>query len=291
VRGVGHASGAVTIVNALPTGVGCAVAISLPVRTELDLHSTEGLSSHRIQIEHAADTPLVRETVSLGLARFAPGKMFSGEVRIDSKVPVGKGLKSSSAVGASVLAAIANALRQSRPPAEFARLAADVAQEIGLSATGAFDDCLASARGGLALTDNLRRATLRTAPFDMTLHVALYIPTLMHSPSPQWLERFRAEAKSGRTAAEAARTGKWADAMSLNTELVERVMGYEYHSLRTELVQRGAVMCGVSGLGPTLAALAPPAQIEAVAEALPRDGGEVRLAQIRPSMLGAGDFA
>ncbi|MGC2289886.1 MAG: shikimate kinase [Thermoplasmata archaeon] len=281
-RGVGTTSGAVTLVNALPTGIGCAVAISLLVRADLDLRHSDGLSAHRIQLERGSETELVRETLAVGLARFAPGEMFAGELRIDSQVPAGKGLKSSSAVGGAVLRAVASALRQSRAPEELARLAAVVAQEIGLSATGAYDDCVAALRGGLVLTDNTNRTPLRSFPFPPDLRVVLWVPAESHAPSTAWRERFRFEAAAGQAAVEAARAGRWAEAMALNTELVERVMGYDYAGLRSELLKSGATMCGVSGMGPTLAVLVPRVSVDAVVAQLPTDRGQILQADIRP---------
>ena len=282
-RGVGTTSGAVTVVNALPTGIGCAVAVSLPVRAEIELRPSADLTIQRIQLDRGSDTPLVRETLGVGLSRFAPGGVFSGELRIESQVPVGKGLKSSSAVGGAVLRAIASAFRQSRSPEELARLAADVAQQIGLSATGAYDDCLAALRGGVALSDNSNRRSLRSPAFDTTLEVALWIPTGTHAPSSGWKERFQKEVETGRAAAEAARGGHWVEAMTLNTELVERVMGYDYRELRSALLRQGATMCGVSGMGPALAAFVPIEKIEAVMSSFPESRGEIRRVKIRPS--------
>lgn len=280
-HGVGATSGAVTIVNALSTGLGCAVAVALPVRVEVELRLAPELSGNRVQLERSADTSLVRETLEAGLTRFAPGRTFSGELRIDSQIPIGKGLKSSSAVGGAVLRAVASALRQPRELDELARLAADVAQQIGLSATGAYDDCLAALQGGAVLTDNERRASLQVPPFDWGLQVALWIPPETHAPSPSWHERFRAEVDMGRAAAAAARAGRWAMAMSLNTELVERVVGYDYRDLRDDLMQHGALMCGVSGMGPALAAFTSPGRAAEVMSRFPSNRGETRLVEVR----------
>lgn len=288
-HGVGTTSGAVTIVNALSTGLGCAVAVSLPVRVDVELRVAAELSGNRIQLERSADTPLVRETLEAGLVRYAPGKTFSGELWIESEVPIGKGLKSSSAVGGAVLRALVNALRQPRPADELARLAADVSQEIGLSATGAYDDCLAALQGGAVLTDNDRRSTLRLPPFDLSLQVALWIPPDTHAPSSSWHERFQAEAEAGEAAAAAARAGRWAEAMTLNTELVERLIGYDYGELRSDLIRQGALMCGVSGMGPTLAAFVPASQAAAVISRLPPNRGETRLVEIRRGEGGASE--
>jgi shikimate kinase len=288
VRGLGTASGAVTIVNALPTGIGCALAVNLPVRAEIELRAVEGIHSHRIQFERACDTQLVREALAAGLARFTPGATFSGEVRIDSEVPTSKGLKSSSAVAGALLRALSSALRQSRSTEELGRLAADVAQEIGLSATGAYDDCIAALRGGVVITDNTHRVILRSPSFPSGLQTILWIPPESHPPSPLLRERFRKESEAGRAAVDAAREGRWSDAMTLNTELVERVMGYDYRGLRGELLEQGAVMCGVSGMGPALAALAPAAKVEAVAARLPSTRGEIRRVELRPGDEGGG---
>jgi shikimate kinase len=289
VRGVGTASGAVTLVNALATGVGCALAVKLPVRAEVDLRPSDGLAANRVQPERGSDTELVRETLAVGLARFAPGEMFTGELRIDSQVPAGKGLKSSSAVGGAILRAVAAALRQSRPPEELARLAADVAQEIGLSATGAYDDCLATLRGGLVLTDNARRTLIRSPAFALDLPVVLWIPAQSHARSTSWRERFRAESERGRAAVEAARAGRWAEAMTLNTELVERVMGYDYAALRSQLLDLGAAMCGVTGMGPALAILVPAVHLDEVVAHLPTEGGEIRQVALRAAEGAAGE--
>lgn len=280
-RGVGTSSGAVTIINALSTGIGCAVAIALPVRVEIEMRPEAGLNSHRIRLDGGSDSTLVRETLAVGMARYGSGEQFSGALRIESAVPIAKGLKSSSAVGGAVLRAVAAAFHHSPPPEELARLAADVAQQIGLSATGAFDDCLAALRGGVALTDNSRRTSLRQAPFDFDLRVALWIPRETHALSTTWSERFRKEVGAGKTAAEEARAGHWAEAMTLNTQLVERVMGYDYGALRTDLVRNGAVMCGVSGMGPTLAAFVPPSRVASVVQHLPSSLGEVLIVEVR----------
>jgi len=279
-RGLGTASGAVTLVNALPTGVGCALAVALPVHAEVELRR-DASNGSRVHIDRASDSPLVRETVNAALSRYAPGESFLGDLRVRSDVPVAKGLKSSSAVGAAVAGAILDALRQRRSAEDVARLAAEVAQQIGLSATGAYDDCLAAVRGGLAFTDNSTRTALRAPPFTLDLEAVLWIPTGVHTPSPDHLTRFRSASGEGLHVVAAARAGRWADAMTLNSRLVERLMGYDYDSLRGRLTQLGAAMAGVSGMGPTVAALVPRGRGPEFREVLATDGVEVRVAPLR----------
>jgi shikimate kinase len=288
VRGIGTASGAITLVNALPTGIGCAVAISLPVRAEIELRPVEGTAAHRLRIERDSDSELVRETLSRALTRFAPGQFFSGELKVESRVPPQKGLKSSSAVTGAVLQAISNALRRPQAVDGLARFAADIAQEIGLSATGAYDDCLAAVRGGLAFTDNATRTSLRAAPFDFDRRVALWIPPGTHAPSTGFRDRARSRAAEGRAAVEAARAGRWAEAMALNSALVEGLMEYDYREVRAEVLRLGATACGVSGMGPALAALVPRAALGAVVAHFASGSGQVLEVGLRPEEGSAG---
>ena len=80
----------------------------------------------------------------------------------------------------------------------------------------------------------------------------------------------------GEQAARAALDGNWPRAMQLNSELVERTMGYSYRPLRERLLREGAIACGVSGLGPTLAAVAPTAKLAHLLAELPQDRADRR---------------
>ena len=103
----------------------------------------------------------------------------------------------------------------------------------------------------------------------------LWIPRQPHLPSPVYRERFRADPGAGRPAEAAALRGDPLTAMRANTELVERIVGYEYGGLREELGQRGALGSGVSGLGPALAIVAPPERLSSVLRTLPPGEGDI----------------
>ena len=68
--------------------------------------------------------------------------------------------------------------------------------------------------------------------------------------------------------------GDWTKAMRLNTELVERTMGYAYREIRDHLEEHGAIVSGVSGLGPTLATIAPTARLPDLIRELPSDSAQ-----------------
>ena len=291
-RGVGSASGAITIVNALPTGVGASAAVRLTARATIDLEPRSTTTeSPELVVLGGPRSALLLAAYEAGLHSFADGMGWSGRLTVASELPVAKGLKSSSAVSVAVLRAIASALGRPADDAEVARMSADLTQRIGLSATGAFDDALACSAGGVRVTDNGARRLLRTDDLPSSLHVLIWVPPGEHAASRDWHEAFRQRAADGRRAAEAARTGHFFEAMEENTRLVEAVMGYGYSTLREELRSAGIVGAGVSGMGPAVAAVVTPSKLEEGRAVLARAGGRILTTTFRPAGEEAGAAA
>jgi shikimate kinase len=283
-KGTGHSTGAITFVNALATGVGSAAGISLAVEAALELEPTSGPTTLAVNVD--SDSPLVRSTFEEAMLQWSPARTWNARLRLRSEVPPAKGLKSSSAVSGAIARAVASALHILVTNEEVGRLSADVSQAIGLSATGAFDDALATLEPGVHVTDNPTRHRLRTDAIDPSWQVILWIPRQAHLPSPVYRERFRAELGAGRPAEEAALRGDPLSAMRANTELVERIVGYDYQGLRDELGQRGALGSGVSGLGPSLAIVAPPERLSSVLRTLPPGEGDILVTRFTTGPIG-----
>ncbi len=289
-RGVGRASGAITIVNALPTGIGCALGIGLYVDAEVTLTPAAPGSAHEpfgLIADDGVRTPLVETAVRFARRRYSPDATWTTELRLRSEIPPARGLKSSSAVASAIVRAVATAAGAAPSDIEVARLAAEIARAAGLSATGAFDDALAGLSSGFVVTDNTHDELLRTGTADPAWSVALYVPRATHAPSPGWSEEFRRAAADGRRAATASLRADWWTAMDLNSDLVERTMGYDYAELRRLLRELGALGVGVSGLGPSLAVVAPTERIASLEARLPTDGGERRIVGLRPPSTGS----
>jgi shikimate kinase len=275
-RGVGETTAAITIVNALPTGIGSAVGVDLRARAEVELHPAGSHGKWDVRVDEQVRTPLVISSLTEALRRFAPGSSGSGELTLRSDIPAARGLKSSSAVSSAVVLAVARATDVSVEPVEVARMSATISRAVGLSATGALDDALAGLSPGVVVTDNRRGELLKSYPTDPGLGVVLYIPNYSHRPSPEWASAFRAEASQSQVAVDAALAGDWSTAMRENTRLVERVLRYDYDALRADLRARGAVGSGVCGLGPALAAVAPEESLQKVALAFQNSPGDLR---------------
>lgn len=285
-RGVGTATAALTIVNALPTGIGCALGIGLRATAEIALRSEGGAAPEELRISPPARTRLVETAAQLAFSRFIPDTPPSGELSVRSEIPVARGLKSSSAVASAIVSAVAHAAGASPSALDVARLSAEIGRAAGVSATGAFDDALAGLRPGFCVTDNRAGELLGSADADVGWEAAVLVPPGSHGPSPKWASEFAREARDGAQAVDLALHGDFWGAMERNSELVERVMGYDYASLRAALRSAGALGAGVSGLGPALVAVAPQARIPRLLEllsGLPGERFRVAVASTSPS--------
>ena len=196
-------------------------------------------------------------------------RSLPGAARLTSDIPAAKGLKSSSAVGVAVGRAVCRALHVHPTDPSLAIASAEVAQSIGLSATGAFDDAMASAGGGVAVTDNPTRQVRLHEDLPAEWSVLVWPGTGTHLPSVTWRDRFRAAAAPAAAAVFAAERREWVTALETNSHLVESVVGYDFREVREKLRSRGAVGSGVSGLGPAFATIVPRDRLEEIRRAHP----------------------
>jgi shikimate kinase len=287
-RGVGTSTGAVSFLNALFTGVGAAAAIDLPVSASLELEPTDGHGPPEVALDPACDSPLVRATVTSALRTFGHGRRFRVRGSVASSIPAAVGLKSSSAVSVAVGRAIADGLGVDATPEKLARLSADVSQAVGLSATGAFDDAMAAAGGGLVVTDNKTRTVLAHAELPRDWAVVLWPGRGVHTPSVQWHERFLAASSSAGAAVDAVHRSDWLAAIEANSRLVESILAYDLAGWRERLRSLGALASGVSGLGPAFVTIVPAARRDAIRAAHPAGADAVQLREFVASRGGRG---
>jgi shikimate kinase len=272
VRGVGTANAAISVVNALPLGIGAAVGIDWPATATAELGRGGPHEPSLVVTPRAARTPLVRSASAAARTRFSPRVPGALRLRVRSSIPRGRGLKSSSAVASAVALATARACGRDPTPRAIARISAEVGRSVGVSATGAFDDALAGLVSYVVVTNNRNDTVLRRYPLPPALAVALWIPPGRHPASPTVRQRFGRDRTLARRSVDAALDRDWAAAMTANSRLVESAMGYRYERLHATLRAAGAVASGVSGLGPAVAAIAPTPSVRRVLRAFPATG-------------------
>ncbi len=243
--------GAATIVNAIPTGRGAAFGITLEADAEVRLLDEGARFEYTGPEEGSA---LIRGCVSAVFGRAGLGGRGS-EVRVESDIPVSRGLKSSSAVSnAVVLAATRAAGRHVDDPA-ILNTAIDESIAAGVTITGAFDDAAACYFGGAVVTDNRERRILSTGRVDPALSVVIHVPDRRITKASVKDLDFSPARPDIEKAVEHALAGEYAKAIEMNSRACARVLGLSEEV--AELARlRGAVAAGISGTGPATVALA-----------------------------------
>lgn len=255
-RGRGVAHGGVSVLNAIPTGVGGAVGVDLRVEARVELLDERVFLFESSSPRGPVDPPVELGEALLGLAgRYG----FEGGLRVEvsSMVPPAAGLKSSSALVNAVVMALGDALGLGWTAMDVARLGVWVARRAGLTVTGAFDDSLASVSRGVFITDNVGGRVLRRYRTG-GLYAVIRVPGGMRSIYDLDVEGFRALRGLYWKAVDRALRGDWLGAATVNGFLTLRATGCDGESLElisSALMVPGVVAAGVSGKGPSVFAL------------------------------------
>ena len=119
----------------------------------------------------------------------------------------------------------------------------------------------------------MRRLRADALPAD--LRSVLWVPRKEHPSTSDLRALFSGVKEDATEAVRLAIAGRFFEAMRLNTQLVERALGYDYAQLHALGKEGGALASGVSGNGPALAFVVPLAKVPAVVRRLPTEGAEV----------------
>lgn len=244
--GRGESFGAVTILNATATGIGCALAVGAKTS------ATWTLGGDGLRAQSVPDLRLV-EAVAEELQ--AP---LGAEVTVEAAFPPARGFKTSSSVAAALVRAGLSAEGKPAPYAEVERVAVAACRRAGVTLTGAYDDQVAVVRGGCHLTDNRQQAIL-ASPEVRPWQVALWVPD--HAiPKPTIAAVDPSSAREpAAAAADLVREGRLPEAMTANGQAFHSLYaaaGLAVDDLPTRIaLANGALGAGLSGTGPGVAAL------------------------------------
>jgi shikimate kinase len=240
-----RAWGAVSVVNAIATGKGASFGIDVPVESEADLFPGD------LQIECAADPTLVRKCFEEMAAQSS--YHGGGWIKVESSLPVSRGLKSSSAVANAVCLVLARQLNVQLSTLDLVQVGVGAAKEAMVTLTGAFDDACASMFGELCLTDNGKMELLRRAPAP-DFEIALSIPDMARPKGEVDVSSLQARSEKFAWAFELAMLGKVEEAMSINGFEVAEALKDDVAVIK-DAFDAGALAGGVTGTGPAMAFL------------------------------------
>ncbi len=253
-KGYGKASGAGTIINAIATYKGSAFGIDLWTYAEVELGDDFRGIGGEIEEEAECDTRLIERCVELVLRKF--DLPLRGYVKTKSEVPMGSGLKSSSAAANAAVVATLDALGE-EAKAEIGALDAiqigvNAALDVGVSITGAFDDACASLLGGIVITDNKKMELVKRV--EKESEVLILVPRRQAFTADTDVKRSRLIAPWVNIAYELALTDKFEDAMTLNGFLYCSALSFDPEPMLKAL-ECGVKGVSLSGTGPSFVAL------------------------------------
>jgi shikimate kinase len=252
---------AISVVNAIGTGFGAAIGISIPCQVEASLIPANGekepvvirtstLDKHRL-------IPKCVEYVEQFLSVRVP-KDYQLQINVDSKIPVAVGLKSSSSISTAVVAAVAMLFGKKELDSKAVlRLSCDASKDSGASITGAYDDATSCFLGGLVLTDNSNYRILKHSkiPENLGRIVLVRAPTKSKVYTSSVNKYAYAKYKNNsRVSFELTMKGDIKAAMILNSLVQCSVLGYSFDPILVAL-EEGATCAGISGKGPALSAM------------------------------------
>lgn len=259
--------GAATIVNAIPTGRGAAFGITLETDAEVVLLG-EG---DPLRFRGPADgEDLAGRSVAAALKSAGLGAL-GAEVRVESEIPISRGLKSSSAASNAIVLATTRAAGAAVVDSRVIDAGVDASLEAGVTVTGAFDDAAACYLGGAVVTDNRQRRILARGRVDPSLSVIVHFPELMIPKSRVKDLDFGPARPMAEEALKLALAGDYAKAMEVNSRACSKVLGLSEEVAEMARAM-GAVASGISGTGPATVVLARRPDEDAIAAALEKRG-------------------
>ncbi len=265
--------GAVTVVNAMATGMGAALGVGLCTKARVTITEQAGRISGQNLTEPRGGNELIEASVRRVFRRFNVHRL-GAHVETSSNIPVAAGLKSSSSASNAIILATLRALGKKVSDLEAVRLGVDASLEAGVTLTGAFDDAYACYFGGLVVTDNRNRRVLGRFSPKGSLRVLIHVPKqkkYTKDVDPDQLSGIRPVVAIAHR--EALRGNYWYS-LTLNGLFYSLALGYDI-SPATQAIEAGAVAAGISGKGPSTAAIVPHPKVRDITSVWRRLSGRV----------------
>jgi shikimate kinase len=264
--------GAVSIVNAIATGKGSALGISLKVIADVGFNEGHGLRLVSGSNNDELVNNIINKTIPIEIIRT---NLIT--INVFSEIPIGYGLKSSSAVSNAIALACKRLMNQDDiDDDEILEVAVRSSLEAKVSLTGAFDDATACYYGGLTITDNYSRSLIRKekAPEDLT--AIIFLP---RNKKRGDVRKLRNLSELFMEAFKHAEAGQYWRAMKLNGVLTSVALSSSYEPVMTAL-ENGAISASVSGNGPSVAAIAYDDNIKDICRSLSKFEGSIIVSKV-----------
>jgi shikimate kinase len=262
--------GAISIVNAIATGNGSALGISLKVVAEASMADGQG-----IVLQSNKNDRLIHNIIYNTI----PAKIIQKNqisVKIESEIPVGFGLKSSSAVSSAVALACTGLLSGDIDDYLVLDAATKASLDAKVTITGAYDDSTACYFGGFVLTDNYAQRLIRREQAPDNIYSVIFLPQNLSRGNPHNLKMMSEFFSDAFKLAEAR--NYW-QAMKLNGILTSAALGGSYGPV-VAAFEKGALSASTSGNGPAIASVCYEEKIDEIKSVMNNFKGRILISRI-----------
>jgi shikimate kinase len=262
--------GAVSIVNAIATGRGSSLGISLKVVAEIEIEKGQGL-----RIQGKKGNNLVTSVIHNALPRNVLADNFLS-ISIESEIPSGYGLKSSSAVSNALALACNKIINEDINDYTVLDIAVRSSLDAKVTITGAYDDASACYFGGIVLTNNRTNKLLRRERAPDDVYAIIFLPK---NPSRGNVHKLAALSDLFSEALNLAERREYWKAMKLNGVLTSVILGTNYQTVLTAF-EKGALAASTSGNGPSVAALAYKEEVESIRSVFSKSSYDILVSKL-----------
>ena len=245
-NGVSH--GAITVINAMPCGIGSTIGVMLRTESRFDPTGEERIVN--ISNDPSENTKMARICVSETFKRIGMEEPDGWRLDISSEIPVSRGLKSSSSACNAIIRSVLDSENVQMDVADRIRLGVDCARKAKVTVTGSFDDACGCDLGGLVITDNEHDTLLlheNIEEYDVLIHA----PKEKIRKTSLPLDKLKSISSEIEGLIEIAKTDPL-KAMTENGRLIASVSDID-DSISKLALENGALGAGVSGSGPAIA--------------------------------------
>jgi len=241
--------GAISIVNAIATGKGATLGISKNIDVIIETSQGHGITTE-------TNGKLLRSRlINRVVEKIVPKKELQKtklKILLDSEVPTGYGLKSSSAISSAVALGCAKLFKPNMNDFEILSAGVDASIETKVSLTGAYDDACACYYGGFNTTDNYKRKIIHSEKCLDDISAVIFLPRARKRGN---IKKLRTQSDVFEQAWNLAKKSDYWNAMILNGFATSALLNSD-PKIISKLVEKGALGASVSGNGPSIAAVA-----------------------------------
>ncbi len=265
--------GAISIVNAIATGKGSTLGISSKVNAVVETNDGSGieLDFDGKNISSRLVTQTIEEIVTK--KQLEKTKL---RISLESEIPTGYGLKSSSSISSAVALACAKIFKSKISDSEILLAGVNASIKTKVSITGAYDDACGCYYGGFVVTENYKRKLVHHKAAPKDLHAVIFIPK---SRKRGDVKKLKSLDMIFEKAWILAKNYDYWNAMILNGFATSSILGSD-PKIIMDLMEGGALGASVSGNGPAIAAVVKSKDISKISKIFSSLEGRIMTSQI-----------